>query len=119
MRLNDLLAIDLGIGSMGVMRAALDRTTLAICHGDSRDLGWVESGSVHLALTSPPYWTLKECRVRSGSASHSTRLADFFLPRKAKWSSLVGWLRSPLGGSPTETVVDTDIYRASGSRRSL
>lgn len=34
--------------------------------GDSRDLTGVESGSVHLVLTSPPYWTLKQYRDSSG-----------------------------------------------------
>jgi site-specific DNA-methyltransferase (adenine-specific) len=28
--------------------------------GDARSLSWIESGSVHLVVTSPPYWTLKE-----------------------------------------------------------
>jgi len=48
------------------MQAALARTTLTICHGDSRELGWIAPGSVHLALTSPPYWTLKEYPHRQG-----------------------------------------------------
>ena len=34
--------------------------------GDSRDLSELESGSVHLVLTSPPYWTLKEYQEASG-----------------------------------------------------
>ena len=34
--------------------------------GDSRDLSELKSGSVHLVLTSPPYWTLKEYREASG-----------------------------------------------------
>ena len=34
--------------------------------GDSRDLSELEPGSVHLVLTSPPYWTLKEYRDSSG-----------------------------------------------------
>ena len=34
--------------------------------GDSRDLAGLESGSVHLVLTSPPYWTLKEYPSSSG-----------------------------------------------------
>ena len=34
--------------------------------GDSRDLSELESGSVHLVLTSPPYWTLKVYREASG-----------------------------------------------------
>jgi DNA modification methylase len=28
--------------------------------GDSRHLDWLPDESVHLVLTSPPYWTLKE-----------------------------------------------------------
>jgi DNA modification methylase len=28
--------------------------------GDSRDLAWIDDESVHLVVTSPPYWTLKE-----------------------------------------------------------
>ena len=27
---------------------------------DARDLDWIPSESVHLVVTSPPYWTLKE-----------------------------------------------------------
>ena len=34
--------------------------------GDSRDLSRLEPESVHLVLTSPPYWTLKEYRDASG-----------------------------------------------------
>ncbi len=28
--------------------------------GDARDLSWIPDGSVHLVVTSPPYWTLKD-----------------------------------------------------------
>jgi DNA modification methylase len=28
--------------------------------GDARSLGWIEDESVHLVVTSPPYWTLKK-----------------------------------------------------------
>src|SRR5579863_10007800 len=28
--------------------------------GDARELDWIPDESVHLVLTSPPYWTLKE-----------------------------------------------------------
>src|SRR5438045_3561639 len=28
--------------------------------GDARDLSWIPDESVHLIVTSPPYWTLKE-----------------------------------------------------------
>ena len=29
-------------------------------NGDARELGWLADESVHLVVTSPPYWTLKE-----------------------------------------------------------
>jgi modification methylase len=28
--------------------------------GDARDLSWIDDGSIHLIVTSPPYWTLKK-----------------------------------------------------------
>lgn len=34
--------------------------TLTARVGDARELDWIESGSVHLVVTSPPYWTLKK-----------------------------------------------------------
>ena len=37
-----------------------DRTTHHLHLGDARDLSWVPDESVHLIVTSPPYWTLKE-----------------------------------------------------------
>jgi len=36
------------------------RTTHRLRLGDARDLSWIPDTSVHLVVTSPPYWTLKE-----------------------------------------------------------
>ncbi len=36
------------------------RTSHRLHLGDARDLSWLPDGSVHLVVTSPPYWTLKE-----------------------------------------------------------
>lgn len=41
-------------------------TTHTIHQGDCRDMGWIQDSSVHLVLTSPPYWTLKEYPLREG-----------------------------------------------------
>jgi len=38
-------------------RASLSQTLRC---GDARELDWIPDESVHLVLTSPPYWTLKE-----------------------------------------------------------
>lgn len=35
-------------------------TSHRIVHGDARDLGFLGSESVHLVVTSPPYWDLKD-----------------------------------------------------------
>lgn len=40
--------------------APFDRTSHVIRGGDARELDWIPSESVHLVVTSPPYWTLKE-----------------------------------------------------------
>jgi hypothetical protein len=37
-----------------------DRTKHRLHLGDARELGWIPDESVHLIVTSPPYWTLKE-----------------------------------------------------------
>jgi site-specific DNA-methyltransferase (adenine-specific) len=36
------------------------KTTHRLHPGDARDLSWIPDKSVHLVVTSPPYWTLKE-----------------------------------------------------------
>ena len=36
-----------------------DRTTHRITRGDARDLSHIPNNSIHLVVTSPPYWTLK------------------------------------------------------------
>jgi len=37
-----------------------NRTEHRLHLGDARDLSWIPDASVHLVVTSPPYWTLKE-----------------------------------------------------------
>src|SRR4249919_919394 len=39
--------------------APYDRTSHRLHQGDARDLSWLADESVHLVVTSPPYWTLK------------------------------------------------------------
>lgn len=40
--------------------APFDVTHHTLHLGDARDLSWIGDESVHLVVTSPPYWTLKE-----------------------------------------------------------
>jgi hypothetical protein len=41
-------------------------TTHRIREADARNLEWIPSRSVHLIVTSPPYWTLKQYETHAG-----------------------------------------------------
>ena len=41
-------------------------TTHRIRESDARNLDWIPSRSVHLIVTSPPYWTLKQYETHAG-----------------------------------------------------
>ncbi|MFQ5741326.1 MAG: DNA-methyltransferase [Acidobacteriota bacterium] len=45
---------------MHLATVATKPVTVEICRGDARNLDWISSESLHLVLTSPPYWTLKK-----------------------------------------------------------
>ncbi len=52
------------------------------CHvtlrqGDARELDWIPDASVHLVVTSPPYWTLKEYNAHPGQLGHVTAYETF------------------------------------------
>ena len=54
-------------GLLAEIEAAVQRiqTTHHLLQGDSRDLSVLDDHSVHLIVTSPPYWTLKKYRDHS------------------------------------------------------
>ena len=68
---------DLKTALPGIARSSADSARVAgavdevrshhrMIHGDARDLGGLADGSVHLVVTSPPYWTLKEYNEGGG-----------------------------------------------------
>jgi site-specific DNA-methyltransferase (adenine-specific) len=50
--------------------APFDQTQHRLKLGDARDLSWIADSSVHLVVTSPPYWTLKKYE------DHENQLGD-------------------------------------------
>lgn len=46
--------------------APFNATTHRLHKGDARDMSWIPDRSVHLVVTSPPYWTLKEYVAGAG-----------------------------------------------------
>lgn len=60
-------------------------TSHTLHHHDARDLGFVPSESVHLVVTSPPYWTLKEYRNSEGQLGHVEKYDEFLAELDKVW----------------------------------
>jgi len=65
--------------------APFSRTTHRIRLGDARNLSWLPSESVHLVVTSPPYWTLKEYRQSPGQLGHIEDYESFLSELDRAW----------------------------------
>ncbi|MGB6131680.1 MAG: site-specific DNA-methyltransferase [Acidobacteriaceae bacterium] len=55
--------------------APFDETAHHLHLGDARDLDWIPDASVHLVVTSPPYWNLKE--YAEGNRSQLGDIEDY------------------------------------------
>ena len=55
--------------------APFNKTAHRLHQGDARDLSWIPDSSVHLVVTSPPYWTLKE--YAKGNGAQLGDIADY------------------------------------------
>jgi modification methylase len=53
--------------------------------GDARDLSAIHDESVHLVLTSPPYWTLKEYRESAAQLGHVEDYDEFLAELDKVW----------------------------------
>ena len=54
--------------------------------GDARTMSNLPPGTVHLVLTSPPYWTLKEYRDSEGQMGHIEDYDEFLAELDKVWS---------------------------------
>lgn len=54
--------------------------------GDARMLSFLPDRSVHLVVTSPPYWTLKEYRDSPGQMGHISSYAEFVQQLNKVWA---------------------------------
>jgi len=53
--------------------------------GDARELDFISDSSVHLIVTSPPYWNLKEYRDSSGQMGHIDGYGEFVAQLNRVW----------------------------------
>ena len=67
---------------MGTLTAVqVAKTTHTVHQGDARHLDWVPDESVHLVVTSPAYWTLKEYpahKAQLGSVAEYAKHPEIF-----------------------------------------
>ena len=94
------------------------RTMHRIHVGDARNLSWIPDASVHLVVTSPPYWTLKEYAPGNRAQMGHFKDYEYFLAELDKvWREcrrvLVG------GGRICCVVGDVCIPRKKGGRHYL
>jgi DNA modification methylase len=61
-------------------------TTHRLFLRDARSLGGLSPNSVHLVLTSPPYWTLKEYRHSDGQLGHVSDYEVFLAELDRVWT---------------------------------
>jgi len=54
--------------------------------GDAREMGKLAQGSVHLVVTSPPYWTLKVYRDSEGQMGHIEDYDEFLTELDKVWA---------------------------------
>lgn len=69
------------------LEAALQQipTTHRLLRGDARDLSPIAGESVHLVVTSPPYWTLKKYRDHEDQLGDVKEYEDFLLELDRVW----------------------------------
>lgn len=60
-------------------------TSHKLIQGDARNLSFIADESVHLAVTSPPYWTLKRYNDSEGQLGHWADYEDFILQLQKVW----------------------------------
>jgi len=56
-----------------------------LVQGDARDLSFIPDESIHLVVTSPPYWTLKRYNDSEGQMGHIKEYEDFLTELSRVW----------------------------------
>jgi DNA modification methylase len=56
-----------------------------LINGDARDLSFLDNESIHLVVTSPPYWNLKRYNENPGQLGHINDYESFLLELERVW----------------------------------
>ena len=59
------------------MKSNMNQTYQMLINGDARDLSFLDDESIHLVVTSPPYWNLKRYNEKPGQLGHINDYESF------------------------------------------
>jgi modification methylase len=92
-----------------------DKTTHRLRLGDARDLSWIPNRSVHLVVTSPPYWTLKKYEENKRQLGEIADYSSFLSELDKVWQECARVLVP--GGRVCCVIGDVCIPRREGRHR--
>ena len=85
------------------------KTTHKLINGDARDLSFIPDESVHLVVTSPPYWNLKRYNENPDQMGHIQDYETFLAELRKVWMHVLRVL--VLGGRLVCVVGDVCVAR--------
>jgi len=63
----------------------MSRTYQRLMNGDARDLSFIDDESIHLVITSPPYWNLKRYNENPSQLGHIENYEAFLVEIEKVW----------------------------------
>jgi site-specific DNA-methyltransferase (adenine-specific) len=70
------------------MKSMKEKTYQRLINGDARDLSFLEGESIHLVVTSPPYWNLKRYNENPDQLGHVDEYEAFLMGLEKVWKEV-------------------------------
>ena len=74
-----------GLMTISFMKNDIQKTEQRLINGDARDLSFLGDESIHLVVTSPPYWNLKRYNEHPDQLGHVNDYESFLDELEKVW----------------------------------